>query len=51
MKFQSVNVQLEHRYHLSFYPFVPDEIDMADACPEKLIVDEDHKSDEDIDIL
>ena len=36
---------------LELNPFVPDEIDMADAGPEELIVDEDHESDEDIDIL
>ena len=29
-------------------PFVPHEIDMADACPKELIVDEGHESDEDI---
>ena len=32
-------------------PFVPDEIDRADACPKELIVDEGHESYEDIDIL
>ena len=32
-------------------PLVPQVIDMADVCPEELIVDEDHESDEDIDIL
>ena len=32
-------------------PFVPHETDMADTCPKKLVVDEDHESDEDINIL
>ena len=31
--------------------FVPDEIDLADACPKELIVDEGHESDEDSDAL
>ena len=32
-------------------PFVPDEIDVVEACLKELVVDEDHESDEDIDIL
>ena len=32
-------------------PFVPHEIDKADACPKEPIVDEDHESDEDINNL
>ena len=42
---------LEYMNTPQLNPFVPDEIDMADACPEELFVDEDHESDEDIDIL
>ena len=43
--------QLEYMYTPELNPFVPDEFDMADACPKELIVDEDHESDEDFDIL
>ena len=43
--------QLEYMNTPELNPFVPDEIDMADACPEELIVDEDQESDEDIDIF
>ena len=43
--------QLEYVNTPELNPFVPDEIDTADACPEELIVDEDHESEEDIDIL
>ena len=43
--------QLEYMSTPELSPFVPDEIDIANACPKELIVDEDHESDEDIDIL
>ena len=43
--------QVEYMNTPELNPFVPDEIDMANACPEELIVDEDNESDEDIDIL
>ena len=42
--------QLEYMSTPELSPFVPDEIDIANACPKELIVDEDHESDEDIDI-
>ena len=40
--------QLEYMNTPELNPFVPDEIDIADACPEELIVYKDHESDEDI---
>ena len=33
------------------HPFVPNEIDEADTCPKELVIDEDHESDKDSDIL
>ena len=43
--------QLEYMNTPELNPFVPDEIDMTDTCTEELIVNEDHESDEFIDIL
>ena len=43
--------ELEYMNTPELNPFVPDEIDMAGAYPEELIADEDHESEEDIDIL
>ena len=43
--------QLEHMNTPDLNPFVPDEIDLVHARPEELIVNEDHASDEGIDIL
>ena len=37
--------QLEHMNTPERSPFVPDEIEISDACPEELIFDEDHERD------
>ena len=43
--------QLEYMNTPELKPFVPDEIDLTDACPEELMADEDDERDNDIDIL
>ena len=43
--------ELEYVNTPELNPFVPDEINTADACPVEQIINEDHESDEDIDTL
>ena len=42
--------QLEYISTPELNPFVPDKFHMEDACVEELIVDEDHESQDEIDI-